>query len=89
MLFRSPGFPKLENPSNFSSRWPDCQNDLAALSFILIQTQQFKLFPLIASAYAFLFSGAELREIYFRTNSEIQQGNVDMLPEVSQWRHSA
>ena len=47
------------------------------------QTQQYKLFPLIASAYAFLFSGAELREIYFRTNSEIQQGNVDMLPEVS------
>ena len=48
------------------------------------QTQQYKLFPLIASAYAFLFSGAELREIYFRTNSEIQQGNVDMLPEVSE-----
>ena len=53
------------------------------------QTQQYKLFPLIASAYAFLFSGAELREIYFRTNSEIQQGNVDMLPEVSAVRHAA
>ena len=47
------------------------------------QTQQFKLLPLIASAYAIMFAGTELRDIYFRSNSEIQQGNVELLPEVS------
>ena len=46
------------------------------------QTQQYKLFPMIATAYAFLFAGSRLREIYFATNSEIQEGNVEMLPEV-------
>ena len=46
------------------------------------QTQQYKLFPQIANAYAFLFSGTRLRNIYFSTNSEIQQGNIEMLPEV-------
>ena len=51
------------------------------------QTQQYKLFPQIANAYAFLFSGTRLRNIYFSTNSEIQQGNIDMLPEVRNNRY--
>ena len=46
------------------------------------QTQQYKLFPMIATAYAFLFAGTRLRNIYFQTNSDIQHGNIEMLPEV-------
>lgn len=46
------------------------------------QTQQYKLFPLLASAYAFWFAGLKMRETYFMLNYEIQQGNTDSLPEL-------
>ena len=46
------------------------------------QTQQYKLFTLLASAYAFWFSGLKMRETYFLLNYEIQQGNTERLPEV-------
>jgi len=47
------------------------------------QTQQYKLFPLLASAYAYWLSGLKMRETYFLLNYEIQQGNTDLLPEVT------
>ena len=47
------------------------------------QTQQHKLFPLLASAYAYWFSGLKMRETYFLLNYEIQQGNTALLPEVT------
>ena len=47
------------------------------------QTQQYKLFPLLAAAYAFWFSGLKLRETYFLLNYEITQGNTGLLPEVT------
>lgn len=46
------------------------------------QTQQFKLFPLLASAYAYWFAGLKMRETYFMLNYEIQQGNIESLPEL-------
>ena len=46
------------------------------------QTQQYKLLPMLASAYAFWFAGKEMRDIYFQINYEIQQGNTELLPEV-------
>ena len=46
------------------------------------QTQQYKLFPLLASAYAFWLSGLKMRHTYFSLNYEIQQGNTELLPEV-------
>ena len=46
------------------------------------QTQQYKLLPQLASAYAFYFAGLKMRETYFTLNYEIQQGNTECLPEV-------
>ena len=48
------------------------------------QTQQYKLLPLLATAYALMFVGRHMRDVYFQTNYEIQQGNVELLPEVTQ-----
>ena len=47
------------------------------------QTQQYKLFPLLASAYAIWFTGMKIREIYFTVTYDIMQGDTEKLPEVS------
>ena len=49
------------------------------------QTQQYKLFPLMAAAYAYWFSGLKMRETYFRLNYEMKQGNTEHLAEVTAW----
>lgn len=46
------------------------------------QTQQYKLFPLLATAYAFYFVGAYIKETYHRINEGIDQGDLSELPEV-------
>ncbi|XP_049626735.1 peroxisomal acyl-coenzyme A oxidase 1 isoform X2 [Suncus etruscus] len=46
------------------------------------QTQQYKLFPLLATAYAFKFVGSYVRETYLRVNGDISQGNLSELPEL-------
>ena len=45
-------------------------------------TQQYKLFPELAAAYAFTFAGTYISALYMKTNKEILQGEVDKLPEV-------
>ena len=52
------------------------------------QTQQYKLLPLVASAYAYWVVGIHIRDLYFATNYEIQQGNTEMLPEVGMLRYN-
>lgn len=47
------------------------------------QTQQYKLFPLLAAAYAYWFTGLRMRDTYFMLNYEIQQSNTELLPEVT------
>jgi acyl-CoA oxidase len=44
------------------------------------QTQQYKLFPQLAAAYAYWFSGLKMRETYFLLNYDIQHGNTELLP---------
>lgn len=46
------------------------------------QTQQYKLFPLLATAYAFHFVGSYMSETYHRITGDIQQGNLSELPEL-------
>uniref|UniRef100_A0A8C5RAN6 Acyl-coenzyme A oxidase n=1 Tax=Leptobrachium leishanense TaxID=445787 RepID=A0A8C5RAN6_9ANUR len=46
------------------------------------QTQQYKLFPLLATAYAFQFVGSYMSETYHRITGDIQQGNLSELPEL-------
>ncbi|XP_047614844.1 peroxisomal acyl-coenzyme A oxidase 1 isoform X2 [Phacochoerus africanus] len=46
------------------------------------QTQQYKLFPFLATAYAFQFVGAYTKETYHRINENIRQGDLSGLPEL-------
>lgn len=47
------------------------------------QTQQEKLLPQLAAAYAFHFVNGLLQELFDRGYREIQKKNFDTLPEVS------
>uniref|UniRef100_A0A3B4ADM2 Acyl-coenzyme A oxidase n=1 Tax=Periophthalmus magnuspinnatus TaxID=409849 RepID=A0A3B4ADM2_9GOBI len=46
------------------------------------QTQQYKLFPLLATAYAFSFVGQYMTETYYRISGDINQGDLSELPEL-------
>ncbi|XP_053712401.1 peroxisomal acyl-coenzyme A oxidase 1-like isoform X2 [Synchiropus splendidus] len=46
------------------------------------QTQQHKLFPLLATAYAFTFVGQYMRQMYNRIIGDIQQGDFSEMPEL-------
>uniref|UniRef100_A0A8C3B3R2 Acyl-coenzyme A oxidase n=1 Tax=Cyclopterus lumpus TaxID=8103 RepID=A0A8C3B3R2_CYCLU len=46
------------------------------------QAQQYKLFPLLAMAYAFSFVGQYMRRTYNRISGDITQGDFSELPEL-------
>ncbi|XP_022068759.1 peroxisomal acyl-coenzyme A oxidase 1 isoform X1 [Acanthochromis polyacanthus] len=46
------------------------------------QTQQYKLFPLLAMAYAFKFVGQYMKQTYLRISEDINHGNFSELPEL-------
>ena len=46
------------------------------------QTQQYKLFPLLATAYAFTFVGQYMKQTYHRISGDIHEGDFSELPEV-------
>ncbi|KAF4797346.1 peroxisomal acyl-coenzyme A oxidase 1 isoform X1 [Turdus rufiventris] len=46
------------------------------------QTQQYKLFPLLATAYAFHFVGAYIKDTYHRISGDISTGDLSELPEL-------
>ncbi|XP_047221568.1 peroxisomal acyl-coenzyme A oxidase 1 isoform X1 [Girardinichthys multiradiatus] len=46
------------------------------------QTQQYKLFPLLAMGYAFTFVSQYMTEIYHRITEHINQGDFSELPEL-------
>nr|XP_057925438.1 peroxisomal acyl-coenzyme A oxidase 1 isoform X2 [Doryrhamphus excisus] len=46
------------------------------------QTQQYKLFPLLAMAYAFTFVGQYMSQTYHRITGDINQGDFSELPEL-------
>ncbi|XP_076027244.1 peroxisomal acyl-coenzyme A oxidase 1 isoform X2 [Genypterus blacodes] len=46
------------------------------------QTQQYKLFPLLATAYAFKFVGQYMKATYNRIIGDISQGDLTELPEL-------
>lgn len=53
------------------------------------QAQQYKLFPLLATAYAFTFVGQYMKNTYNRITGDINQGDFSELPEVRGWGFSA
>nr|XP_056712817.1 peroxisomal acyl-coenzyme A oxidase 1 isoform X1 [Euleptes europaea] len=46
------------------------------------QTQQYKLFPLLAAAYAFHFLGAYMKDTYRRITADINEGDLREMPEL-------
>ena len=46
------------------------------------QTQQLKLLPLLAAAYALIQTGQFMLRHYAQGQSEIAQGNLEVMPEV-------
>ncbi|KAJ8399688.1 hypothetical protein AAFF_G00407930 [Aldrovandia affinis] len=46
------------------------------------QTQQHKLFPLLATSYAFFFVGQYMNQTYHRITGDINQGDFSQLPEL-------
>uniref|UniRef100_A0A4W5REA7 Acyl-coenzyme A oxidase n=1 Tax=Hucho hucho TaxID=62062 RepID=A0A4W5REA7_9TELE len=46
------------------------------------QTQQYKLFPLLATAYAYTFVGQYMNQVYHRITGDINQGDFSELPEL-------
>ncbi|XP_020787000.2 peroxisomal acyl-coenzyme A oxidase 1 isoform X1 [Boleophthalmus pectinirostris] len=46
------------------------------------QTQQYKLFPLLATAYAFTFVGQYISQTYHRITGDINHGDFSELPEL-------
>jgi len=49
---------------------------------IEFQTQQYKLFPLLATSYAYWFVGQKLQKVYFAVQDELRRGITVSLPEV-------
>lgn len=45
-------------------------------------TQQYKLFPQIATYFAYYFNARWIWDLYNNVNSELQAGQLDRLPEV-------
>ena len=50
------------------------------------QTQQFKLLPLLASAYALRMAGKAMMMLFMQVRGQMEEGNLESLPEVGQ-RH--
>ncbi|KAE9416436.1 hypothetical protein Angca_009133 [Angiostrongylus cantonensis] len=46
------------------------------------QTQQFRLFPQLARAFAFMFAAYEIRDLHTKVSEQVTEGNVDLLPEI-------
>ncbi|CAI4228786.1 unnamed protein product [Auanema sp. JU1783] len=46
------------------------------------QTQQYRIFPQLARAYAFIFAAYEIRDLYMQLTEQLIEGNVDLLPEI-------
>jgi acyl-CoA oxidase len=47
------------------------------------QTQQYKLFPLVATAYAMHFTGEFIKQYYTQISNEIEAGNLESFGVVS------
>uniref|UniRef100_A0A7E4ZVT0 Acyl-coenzyme A oxidase n=1 Tax=Panagrellus redivivus TaxID=6233 RepID=A0A7E4ZVT0_PANRE len=46
------------------------------------QTQQYRIFPNIAKTLVFLFAAYEIKDLYLKVTSQLQEGNVSLLPQL-------
>ncbi|GMR51611.1 hypothetical protein PMAYCL1PPCAC_21806 [Pristionchus mayeri] len=56
--------------------------NLPEVQVIDYQTQQYRLFPQIARAYACLLSGSEVEDLYKKTVQGLNRGEADLLPDL-------
>ena len=66
--------------------WPRSHSSEAETQVMDYQTQQFKVLPLIATAYAMTVAGRTLYIMHHQYRAEAAHGNFDLLPEVSERR---
>lgn len=59
----------------------DCRGIEAQI--IDYQTQQYKLFPMVATAYAMHFTGQFIQRYYTKISDEIEAGNLESFSVVS------
>ncbi|KAF8374138.1 hypothetical protein PRIPAC_80567 [Pristionchus pacificus] len=58
------------------------EQDLPEVQVLDYQTQQYRIFPQIARAYAHLFVGKEVLELYNKTMEGLDKGETDLLPDL-------
>ncbi|CAJ0583031.1 unnamed protein product, partial [Mesorhabditis spiculigera] len=46
------------------------------------QTQQYRLMPQVARAYAFMFAAYQTRDLYLKLTENLSTGNTELLPEI-------
>lgn len=46
------------------------------------QTQQYRIFPFIASCIVFLLAASEIRDLYLKVTEQLTIGNVELLSEL-------
>ena len=46
------------------------------------QTQQYRLFPLLATSYAMYFAGRFMYDFYLKATAQIEGGNLNSMPQV-------
>jgi acyl-CoA oxidase len=63
-------------------RQSQIREDKPEVQILDFVTQQYKLFPLIATSYAFQFAGNNMLRIYIVSRAEMEDGNMDSLPEL-------
>ena len=47
------------------------------------QSQQLKLFPYLATAFAFMFAGKQMHQMFAQSLDAVSAGNFNVLPEVN------
>ncbi|GMR46618.1 hypothetical protein PMAYCL1PPCAC_16813, partial [Pristionchus mayeri] len=58
------------------------ENDRPEVQVLDYQTQQYRLFPQIALAYAYIFTGLEVKKLYQEAMEELDKGETDLLPDL-------
>ena len=69
------------NPKWFQTHFES--NRAGEVKILDFQSQQLKILPNMANAYAFVFTGQEMMRTYFTSLSEMNDGNFSSLPEVA------
>ncbi|KAJ1371674.1 hypothetical protein KIN20_033660 [Parelaphostrongylus tenuis] len=63
-------------------RQGEIESEAGEVQILDYQTQQYRLFPQLARAFAFMFAGYKIRDLYVKVSKQLTEGKVDLLPEI-------